>query len=111
MAGSSGITFQQLRAVSTEQRFEFDDDGRFFLGVQLEIHEAGTQPNLRQRAGVEENFRQRTKQSLGGGFRLGSFLKLIQINVDRFVSGFETGIRQQRRHLDFKAVNQSAEFR
>ena len=106
-----GKTFQQFRAERVKQRFKFDDDGGFLLGIQLEIHKAGTQPDLRQRGRVKKNFRQGTKQAFGGSFGLGPFLQLVQIGINWVVSGFETRIGEQWRDLDFKAINQPAEFR
>ena len=70
--GFQAVAFQQFRAEGVKQRLEFDDDGRFLLGVQFEIHKAAAQSDLRDDRRVEKNFRQRTEQSLGGGFRLGA---------------------------------------
>lgn len=106
-----GVTFQRSVALDGKQRFEFDDDGGFLGRVQLEIHESRTEADLRNGGGIQENFGQRPEQSFGGSFRLRSFLKFVQVSGDRDVFGFETGVRQQRRDLDLREVNQTAEIR
>ena len=108
--GFQAVAFEQVRAEGVKQRLEFDDDGGFLRRVQLEIHETRTEADLRQRGGVEENFRERAEQSFGGGFGFGSFRELIQIDVDGTVAGLETGIGKQRRNLNLGEVNQAAEL-